>query len=106
MPSEEKPFEVQGRQQMIDTGHPLGHSVVVGVLGFEGEFVQLMAELREQARAVEAYASIGGNTGKLRLTFGNQPHTDVLFARGLRCAKCSPDHVIVQEWRTRRDLRL
>jgi len=37
VPPEEEAFDVDGREQMIDPGHPLGHPVVVSVFRFERE---------------------------------------------------------------------
>src|SRR6266404_3162700 len=35
LPSEEQAFETERREQMIDPGHPLGHTGVVGVVRLE-----------------------------------------------------------------------
>src|ERR1700687_9118 len=37
VPAEKEPLEVEGREKMIDPSHPLGHTVVVGVLRLECE---------------------------------------------------------------------
>ena len=38
VPAEEKSLEVEQRKQMIASGHPLRHAVVVGVLRLDSEF--------------------------------------------------------------------
>ena len=43
VPAQEDAFEAKWCQEMIDSGHPLGHPVVVGVFGFK-------RELKETAR--------------------------------------------------------
>jgi len=40
VPPKEKAFQVQRRESMIQPGHPLGHTVVVGVFGLERKLEQ------------------------------------------------------------------
>src|SRR5713226_7363086 len=54
VPAQKKALQVERSQKMIDSGHPLGHPVVVSVICLKGEIVVLAKN-----RAKEPFVSTG-----------------------------------------------
>src|SRR6266849_7192174 len=59
--AEEEPFGVERREQMIDSRHPLGHTMVVRILRLEGELQQAAGYFCRQASVVSCETAIGPN---------------------------------------------
>ena len=41
VPAKEEPFEAEEREEMIDPGYPLGHTVIIGVFRFDCELEEM-----------------------------------------------------------------
>src|SRR5437879_2531943 len=59
VPPEEQSFETEGREEMIDPGHPLGHPGVVGILGLEEELEHAAVSSRREMSAASVPTAAG-----------------------------------------------
>lgn len=57
--AEEEPFRMERRKQVIDSRHPLGHAMVIGILRLERELEQAAGDFSPQASGIPAVPTIG-----------------------------------------------
>jgi hypothetical protein len=77
MAAQEKALQVQPREQMIDVGHRLGHSVVIGILGLECEFLKTVRQDGGKAVSIAADASIRPDSPQSGVSVPDQAQADI-----------------------------
>jgi hypothetical protein len=80
MPAEEKPLKVERREEMIDSGQPLGHAVVVSIFRLHSEKVKPAEGNSQGIPRVPAEAEISPGPPQCGITVTNQPHTNVIVS--------------------------
>src|ERR1700674_2900683 len=96
VPAKKEPVELERREQMINAGQPLGHTVVVGVFCFECELEEPLRDRRGNTSLVSAQATISPDPVENCIPIGDQPATN-LIVRTIRHwrAENRPDQVVV-----------
>src|ERR1700730_5666924 len=73
VPAQEKALQVERSQKMIDSGHPLGHAVVVSVIRLKGKSMVLAKNSAQGLFASATEAHVGPNLPQGHIPVANQP---------------------------------
>ena len=94
--TQEKMFGVQRRKQRVEAGRPLGHSVVVCILGFKGKFAH-SARDGEGTSGSATDAAIRGEPRKPWIPVLDKPQANVgTRAVGFWTAKNGLDEIVIE----------
>src|SRR5439155_18513042 len=92
---------------MIDSGEPLRHTVVVGVLRPECELAETPRGRRDETSRASTDAAVAADVPQSRTAFAYQPQANVSFRRGRpRRAKHRSDEIVVEIRGPHRELSL
>ena len=81
MPAKEEPFQAEGRKEMIDSCHPLRHTVVVGIFGLHGKKVELAEGRSREITRAATEAEIGQGTPECGIAVAYQSQSKVIIRR-------------------------
>ena len=105
MPTQETSLRMQRREEVIDPGNPLRHSVVVGVFGLEEKFEKPSVSAGKQTLRGSIKAAIRPNPPECRVPIGDQPQAGVTIRQSrVRSPKDDPHEVIIEKRRANAEL--
>src|SRR2546425_6606412 len=97
VPAQEKTLQLERSQKMIDSGHPLGHPVVVGVIRLKGKSLVMPKNSAQESFASAGEAHVGPYLPQARTAIANQACAEIIIlGHGFRRAEGRPYHVIVE----------
>jgi hypothetical protein len=97
VPAKKKALQVERSQKMIDSGHPLGHPVVVSVIRLKGKSVVLAKNSAQESFASAGEAHVGPYLPQGRIAIANQAYAEIIIpGHGLRRAEEGPHDVIIE----------
>src|SRR6266852_6082689 len=91
---------------MVHSCHPLRHAIVVGVLRFDRELVELSRGTCREPSPVSSETTIGRDSQKSAIPIGNQSQADVAVRTSrVWGAEDGSDKIVVEVRRPQRELR-
>src|SRR6266446_8725868 len=92
---------------MIDSGHPLGHPLIISVIRLKGKSLVMPKNSAQESFASAGEAHVGPYLPQARTAIANQACAEIIIpGHGFRRAEGGPYHVIIEVRRSHRELSL